>query len=108
MKVDGQSIAKFTIDQIAERIMGPIGTTVTLSMFEQDSGTTVDVPLVRAEIQVTNVSWQMVPGTTVADVRVSAFAGGSRRGCAPPSGKRRAGRHGGGAGPSQQPGRPAR
>ncbi|MGA2478045.1 MAG: S41 family peptidase [Spirochaetia bacterium] len=76
VKVDGQSMADFTIDQIAERIMGPIGTTVTLSLFEQDSGTTVDVPLARAEIQVTNVSWQMVPGTTVADIRVSAFSGG--------------------------------
>ena len=26
VKVDGQSMADFTIDQIAERIMGPIGT----------------------------------------------------------------------------------
>jgi carboxyl-terminal processing protease len=76
LRVDGQGMAELTIDQIAERIMGPIGTTVTLTMLEEDSGATVDVPLVRAEIQVTNVSWQMIPGTTVADIRIAAFSAG--------------------------------
>jgi carboxyl-terminal processing protease len=76
LKVDGQSIAELAIDQVADRIMGPIGTTVTLTVLEEGSGAAVDVPLVRAEIQVTNVSWQLVPGTTVADIRIAAFSAG--------------------------------
>jgi carboxyl-terminal processing protease len=31
---------------------------------------------VRAKIRVTNVSWQMVPGSTVADIRLAAFSAG--------------------------------
>ena len=77
LKVDGQSIAELTIEQVAERIMGPIGSTVTLSLMEEGSGSAaIDVPLIRAEIQVINVSWQMVPGSATVDIRIAAFASG--------------------------------
>ena len=76
LKVDGASIAELTIDQVAKRIMGPVGSKVTLSVFDGGTGATVDVPLVRAEIQVTNVSSQMIPGTTIADIRIAAFSAG--------------------------------
>jgi carboxyl-terminal processing protease len=76
VKVDGEGVEDLTIDEVANHIMGPVGTTVTLTVLEPKRGSTREVPLVRAEIKVTNVSWQMIPGGTVADLRISAFSAG--------------------------------
>lgn len=76
LKVEGRDISPLPIDQLAERIMGPAGSTVTLSIFDPKSGTTTDVPLVRAEIRVKNVSWQLIPGSRFADIRIAAFSAG--------------------------------
>jgi carboxyl-terminal processing protease len=76
LKVNGKSVAELSIDEVADRIMGPIGTRVTLTLAEEGGGEPVEVPLVRAKIRVTNVSWQMVPGSTVADIRLAAFSAG--------------------------------
>ncbi|MGD0726813.1 MAG: S41 family peptidase [Spirochaetia bacterium] len=76
LKVEGRDVSQLPIDQLAERIMGPAGSTVTLSILDPRSGTTFDVPLVRAEIRVSNVSWQLIPGSRFADLRVAAFSAG--------------------------------
>ena len=38
--------------------------------------TTRDVALTRANINVQNVTWRQIPGTTIADLRISAFSKG--------------------------------
>jgi carboxyl-terminal processing protease len=80
LKVEGRDISALPIDQLAERIMGPAGSTITLSIFDPRSGATSEVPLVRAEIRVTNVSWQLIPGSRFADLRVAAFSAGVTEG----------------------------
>jgi carboxyl-terminal processing protease len=76
LKVEGRDISQLPIDQLASLIMGPAGSTVILSLFDPRTGTTFDVPLVRAEIRVNNVSWQPIPGSRFADLRIAAFSAG--------------------------------
>jgi carboxyl-terminal processing protease len=76
LKVEGRDVSQIPIDQLAQQIMGPAGTTVTLSVFDPRTGTILDVPLVRAEIRVNNVSWQLIPGSRLADIRIAAFSVG--------------------------------
>ncbi len=76
IKVEGRDISQLPIDQLAQQIMGPAGSTVILSILDPRAGTTFDVPLVRAEIRVNNVSWQLIPGSRFADLRIAAFSQG--------------------------------
>jgi carboxyl-terminal processing protease len=41
------------------------------------AGTTLDMTIVRAEIHINSVVWQMLPGTTIADLRISSFSDGT-------------------------------
>ena len=76
LKVDGEDVSGLPIDQVIQRIMGPAGTSVTLTVLTPDTGQTRDVTLVRAQITLQNVVWQQLPGTQVAHVRIVAFSQG--------------------------------
>jgi carboxyl-terminal processing protease len=56
--------------------MGPAGTSVTLTILHAGTGRMQDVTLVRANITLDNVTWQRLPGTTVAHLRIVAFSQG--------------------------------
>jgi carboxyl-terminal processing protease len=75
-KVNGKDISGLPLDQVVGEILGPVGTSVTLTIMDPKTGATRDVTLVRAKITVNNVSWQQLPGTTVAHVRIIAFSQG--------------------------------
>ena len=74
LKVDGENIAGLPLDQVVGRIMGPVGTSVTLTVLDPNTGRTRDVALVRATITLRNVTWRRLPGTSVAHVRIAAFS----------------------------------
>jgi carboxyl-terminal processing protease len=76
VKVDGSSVSGLPLDQVVQRIIGPAGTPVILTILDPVSHQSFDVTLKRAEITVTNVSWQPVPGYAVADLRIGAFSAG--------------------------------
>jgi carboxyl-terminal processing protease len=76
LQVNGQDITGLPLDQVVGRILGPAGTLVTLTILEPSSGQTRDVTLTRAKITLQNVTWQRIPGTTIADVRITAFSQG--------------------------------
>ena len=71
VSVDGQPITSVT--DAVTRIRGPAGTSVTLTILES-SGTTRAVTLVRAKITIVSVTWNMLPGTTIAHLRLASFA----------------------------------
>ena len=73
LKVDGQNVADLRLDEVVGRILGPAGTQVTLSILNPKTGNTRDVTLERAKITIDNVTWQRLPGTTIAHVRITAF-----------------------------------
>jgi carboxyl-terminal processing protease len=76
LKVDGENVASLPLDEVVRRIMGPEGTSVTLTILSHDTGQARDVTLVRARITLHNVVWQQLPGTTAAHVRLVAFSHG--------------------------------
>jgi carboxyl-terminal processing protease len=74
--VDGQQTERMTVSEVIDHVRGKAGTTVTLGIRHRD-GTAAEIPLVRAEITVPQVSWAFVPGTKVADIRLSQFSQGA-------------------------------
>jgi len=75
--VDGQPVDRMSVDQVVSAIRGPAGTTVTLTVRHSGDTATTDISLVRQEITIPAVSWTMVPGTQIADIRVVQFSSGS-------------------------------
>ncbi len=72
--VDGKEVADLRVDEIARLVRGPAGTQVTVSIIHPGDTAITNITVVRAKIDVPNVSWTMVPGTTVAHVLLSQFA----------------------------------
>jgi carboxyl-terminal processing protease len=75
-RVDGKDISGLPLDQVVSQILGPVGTSVTITIMDPNTGDTRDVTLVRAKIMVNNVSWIQLPGTTIAQVRIIGFSQG--------------------------------
>ncbi len=65
LAVDGESTAGWTVDKAVLKIRGPKGTDVTLSV-RHDDGTTEDITITRAQIEVESVSTRP-PGGTLRD-----------------------------------------
>jgi carboxyl-terminal processing protease len=76
LKVNGEDVSERPLFQVVQHILGPAGTTVTLTILTPSTGNTRDVTITRAKITVRNVTWQQVPGTTIADVRIAEFSKG--------------------------------
>ncbi|HEB81130.1 MAG TPA: S41 family peptidase [Chromatiales bacterium] len=78
-KVAGKDVAGESLEQVVRKIRGPAGTTVVLSLRAPKTGKTRNVPIVRAVIKLHSVTWHMLPGTRVADVRIASFSEGTSR-----------------------------
>jgi carboxyl-terminal processing protease len=74
LKVDGTAVTG--VEDAVTRIRGTPGTSVTITILTP-AGTTTDLTIVRAEITINSVNWQMLPGTTIADLRISSFSSGT-------------------------------
>ncbi len=76
LKVDGQDVTDLSAQQVVGRILGPAGTSVSLTILDTKTNQTSDVTIVRAKITVDNVTFQILPGTTIAHVRLAGFSQG--------------------------------
>jgi carboxyl-terminal processing protease len=76
MKVDGEDVRGLPLVQVADKILGPAGTRVTLTVLDPQTGQTQDYTLVRAKIEIHNVTWHMLPGTNIAHLRIAGFSQG--------------------------------
>jgi carboxyl-terminal processing protease len=74
LKVNGQPID--TMTQAVNLILGPAGTSVTLTV-QDSTGATREVTIVRAVINIIDVSWSALPGTSIAHLRISSFRKGT-------------------------------
>ncbi|HUJ09534.1 MAG TPA: S41 family peptidase [Verrucomicrobiae bacterium] len=72
-RVDGKEVTGLPLDEVAAKISGPAGTSVTLTILEHASGQTREVTLKRAAIQIHNVSWQQLPDTHIAHLRIASI-----------------------------------
>lgn len=76
VSVDGEEVLGLTIHEVVERVTGPAGSEVTITFMDPESGELRTLTITRARIEIENVSWQMLPGTDIAQVRISAFSEG--------------------------------
>jgi len=76
MEVDGHPITGLSFAQIAGKISGKVGQTVELTVLNPHDGQRREIKIVRAAMKVNNVSWQRVPGTALAHVRIAMFSEG--------------------------------
>jgi carboxyl-terminal processing protease len=76
LKVNGVDVSGLSVGQVANMVLGPVGTQVTLNIQDPKTGGTRDVTLQRAQINLQNVTWHMLPGTTIAHLRLASFSQG--------------------------------
>jgi carboxyl-terminal processing protease len=74
LAVDGEDMTGRTLQEVVERILGPAGTEVTVTFLDPETGEEVTLTIERARIELENVTWAMLPGTTVAQVRLAGFS----------------------------------
>jgi carboxyl-terminal processing protease len=74
--VDGKSTTGETVDETVSRVRGPEGEKVTLTIGRAGVAD-FDVTITRRKFDLPLVSWAMVPGTTLAMIRLDQFATGS-------------------------------
>ena len=79
LKVDGEDVSQLPLEQVVSKILGPAGTQVTITLYTPSTNKTTDYQLTRAHLTLQNVTWQFIPGTKIAHVRVSAFSQGVSR-----------------------------
>ncbi len=75
-QVDGVDVMGESLGEVVGRIVGNAGTKVTLTIFSPESGGTRAVTLIRSKITLHNVSWSMIPGTHIVDLRIVEFSQG--------------------------------
>ena len=73
--VDGKSVRGDDVSEVVEKVKGPVGTEVELTVLHEGEKRTYD--LQRAEIDSPVVSWTVIPDTDVAVVLLSSFSDGS-------------------------------
>ena len=74
LSVDGVTTEGLSVDTVVSKIRGDAGTTVKLSILHQGAADPITVSIVRAKVDVPSVSWALIPGTKVADIRIEEFA----------------------------------
>ena len=75
LAVDGKSVRGDEVSEVVEKVKGPEGTSVELTVRHEGERRTYD--LKRAEIDSPVASWAMIPGTNVALVLLSSFSDNS-------------------------------
>ncbi len=76
VKVDGVDVTGMSLSDVVSKVLGPAGTKVTITFQDPKTNAVRAVNITRAKINVQNVTWIMLPGTTIADVRIAGFSQG--------------------------------
>jgi carboxyl-terminal processing protease len=76
VKVDGIDMTGLNITEVISKVVGPAGTKVTITLQDAETGAVRDVTITRARITLQNVTWSMLPGTSIAHLKISAFSHG--------------------------------
>ncbi len=76
VKVDGVDVTGMSLDSVVQRILGPAGTQVSITLEDPNTKQQRTLTITRAKISIHNVTWNMVPGTTIADVHIAGFSSG--------------------------------
>ncbi len=78
VEVDGTSTDGLAINDVVSKVRGPEGEPVTLTI-KRGTGEPFDVTITRKKFDLPLVSWAMVPGRTIAMIRLDQFATGATK-----------------------------
>jgi carboxyl-terminal processing protease len=79
LSIDGHDIAGQPLGQVVSQISGPVGTSVQLGILNPQTRHLRSVTIVRAAIKLSDVTWSLLPGTDIADLRIAGFDDGIAR-----------------------------
>jgi len=71
--IDGEDVTSLTPELVLRRVLGPAGTTVTLTIEREDLTEPLDVTITRAKIDLASVYGEMVEGENIAYVQLVTF-----------------------------------
>jgi len=71
--IDGEDVTNLTPELVLRRVLGPAGTTVTLTIEREDLAEPLDVTITRAKIDLVSVYGEMVEGENIAYVQLVTF-----------------------------------
>ena len=74
--VDGEDVTALSLEEVVQKVLGPADSQVTLTILTPSTGKERDVTVTRAKIELENVTWQQLPDTQIAHIRMSAFSEG--------------------------------
>ena len=76
LQVDGHPVTGMPLSRISARMSGEPGQPISLTLVNPSDGLRREVTVVRAAIKLNNVSWQRLPGTDLAHLRIAIFSEG--------------------------------
>ncbi|HYA87110.1 MAG TPA: S41 family peptidase [Nitrospirota bacterium] len=74
VKVDGVNTSGLSLQETVRKILGPAGTRVTLTIKDPKTEKMQEIVITRANISLRSVTWHMLPGTSVAHLRIALFS----------------------------------
>jgi carboxyl-terminal processing protease len=74
LKVDNESTDGQELGEVISRIKGPAGTKVVLTVANPDDSEIREINVTRGRIALRNVTWAAIPGTNLAQIRISSFS----------------------------------
>ena len=79
LKVGAEDITDWQLSRVVEHILGPAGTSISLTIEDPHTSRTRVVTLKRASIKLHEVTWQRLPGTDLVHLRIATFDAGVTR-----------------------------
>jgi carboxyl-terminal processing protease len=76
LKVNGENIQDFSLEQVVMRIRGPKGSKVKLTLGRKGQSEPFDVEILRETININSVDWKMIDG--IAHIELNQFGGKTR------------------------------
>jgi carboxyl-terminal processing protease len=73
IEVNGKRVQNLSLDQIGAMVRGPLGETVSLHVAREGQSKPLEFVIERARVEVPDVSWRILPGTSIAHVAFQSF-----------------------------------
>ncbi len=73
LEVNGQPVARESLQQIVEQVRGEAGTEVKLRLVPEGKTGPVEVAITRGKVEVPDVTWRMLPGESYAHIGIESF-----------------------------------
>jgi carboxyl-terminal processing protease len=79
LQINGQAVSGLPLGQVSSKITGEAGQRVALTVMNPRDKRKRNINVERTSIKLNNVSWQRLPGTDIAHLRITLFSDGEAR-----------------------------